>query len=183
MFGDLGSDVRELSSVSVAPAFGLTLLLSLPTIAPRMLHTLKPAPGSRHRRRRVARGNASGHGTTAGRGTKGQQSRVGKGRHHGFEGGQVPLLRRQPKMGGFKRPRRTVFEIINLDVLEEKLPAGVYDVQALRLARVVRSSRPVKILAGSPLTKKYALTVHATSVGAKEAVEKAGGSVAVVKYS
>jgi len=86
-------------------------------------------------------------------------------------------------MGGFKRPRRPVFEIINLDVVEEKLPAGSYDVQALRSARVVRSSRPVKLLAGAALTKKYALTVHAASQGARDAIAKAGGSVSLVKYS
>ena len=146
-----------------------------------MLHDLKPAPGSRTRRKRVARGNSAGGGTTAGRGTKGQQSRTGKGRKFGFEGGQTPLLRRQPKMGGFTRASKEYFEIVNLSILEEKLPAGTYDVTSLRGVRIVRSNRRVKILAGVPLTKKFVLTVNAASRGAKEAVEKAGGSVTIQK--
>jgi large subunit ribosomal protein L15 len=146
-----------------------------------MLHTIKPAPGSRSHRKRVARGNSAGGGTTAGRGTKGQQSRVGKGRRFGFEGGQTPLLRRQPKLGGFTHPRREQYEILNLDILEQKLPAGAYDVAALRRALVVRSQRSVKVLAGTSLTKKFDLTVHAASAGAKLALEKAGGSLTLVK--
>jgi large subunit ribosomal protein L15 len=148
-----------------------------------MLHTLKPAQGATKRRKRVARGNSSGTGTTAGRGTKGQQSRTGKGRKFGFEGGQIPLLRRQPKLGGFRSPRKERYEIINLDILEEKLEAGTYDAAALRKAKVARSQRPVKILAGVELTKKFVLTVDAASEGAKKAVEKAGGSVAIATHS
>ena len=146
-----------------------------------MLHTLKPAPGSRKLRKRVARGNSAGGGTTAGRGTKGQQSRVGKGRKFGFEGGQTPLLRRQPKLGGFTRPRRVLYEILNLDILEARVPAGTYDVAALRKVLVVRTTRPVKVLAGKVLTKKFDLTVHAASQGAKAAIEKAGGSLTIVQ--
>jgi large subunit ribosomal protein L15 len=146
-----------------------------------MLHTLSPNPGSQKKRKRVARGNSAGGGTTAGRGTKGQHSRTGKGRKHGFEGGQVPLLRRQPKMGGFRSPRRILFEIVNLDVLERKLVAGSYDIAALKQARIVRSDHPVKLLAGKALTKKFALSAHAASKGAKEALEKAGGSLTLVK--
>lgn len=150
-----------------------------------MLHTLSPAAGSRHAKKRVARGNSAGGGTTGGRGTKGQQSRTGKGKGHrnGFEGGQVPLLRRQPKMGGFKRARKVHYEIVNLDVLEETLEAGTYDIAALRAKKIVRSSRPVKILQGDKLSKAFTLTVHAASRGAKEAVEKAGGSVTLAKLA
>jgi large subunit ribosomal protein L15 len=148
-----------------------------------MLHTLHPTQGSTKKRKRVARGNASGTGTTAGRGTKGQQSRVGKGRKFGFEGGQIPLLRRQPKLGGFRSPRKIFYEIVNLDIVEEKLPAGSYDVAQLKAARVVRTNRPVKLLAGSALTKKYVLSAHAASKGAKAAIEKAGGSLTLVKHS
>ncbi|MDD4319129.1 MAG: 50S ribosomal protein L15 [Candidatus Peribacteraceae bacterium] len=148
-----------------------------------MLHTLKPARGSIQKRKRVARGNSAGGGTTGGRGTKGQQSRSGKGRRFGFEGGQVPLIRRQPKMGGFKRPRRVLYEIVNLDVLEAKLQAGTYDIAALKQAKIVRSSRPVKLLAGAALTKKFALSANAASKGAKKAVEQAGGSLQILKLS
>jgi large subunit ribosomal protein L15 len=147
-----------------------------------MLHSLKPAHGSRSRagKKRVGRGNGSGTGTTAGRGTKGQQARTGKGRKFGFEGGQVPLLRRQPKIGGFKRSRRVNHEAVTLEMLEEKLEAGSYDMAALRKMHIVRGGGPVKLL-GSAVTKAFKLSVHASSRAAKQAVEKAGGSVTIVK--
>lgn len=93
----------------------------------------------------------------------------------------MPLLRRQPKLGGFTHPRRVHYEILNLDILEEKLPAGTYDVSALRRALVARTQRPLKILAGTTLTKKFDLSVNAASKGAKAAVLKAGGSLQIVK--
>lgn len=145
-----------------------------------MLHQLRPNAGSRKTRKRVARGNSAGGGTTGGRGTKGQQSRVGKGRKFGFEGGQVPLIRRQPKMGGFKQPRRREYEPLNLDVLEA-LDAGSYDVAALRAKRLLRTGNPVKLLSRGAVTKKFTLSVHATSAKAKQAVEKAGGTVTIIK--
>lgn len=141
------------------------------------LHTLSPAPGSRKARKRVARGNSAGGGTTAGRGTKGQQSRRGHTRRFGFEGGQTPLLRRQPKLGGFTNPNRKEYEVVNISVLEEKLPAGSYDQDALRKACVVRTKKPIKLLARGEVTKKYTLTVDAASAKACEAVSKAGGMV------
>ncbi len=145
-----------------------------------MLHTLQPARGSTRTRKRVARGNAAGGGTTAGRGTKGQQSRVGKGRRFGFEGGQVPLLMRQPKIGGFKRKRRLDYQPLNLDTLEA-LEAGTYDVEALRGRNLVRGPSPVKLLGRGTLSKAMNLSVHAASKSALAAVEKAGGSVTIVK--
>lgn len=145
----------------------------------RMLHTLRPNAGSRPSRKRIARGNSGGGGTTGGRGTKGQQSRTGKGRKHGFEGGQVGLIVRQPKLGGFTHPRRVNFEPLNLDALEE-LDAGSYTVSNLRVLKVIRSKLPVKLLGRGKVSKKYALTVHAASKSAKEAIEKAGGSVQIV---
>ena len=146
-----------------------------------MLHTLKPNPGSTKKRKRVARGNSAGGGTTAGRGTKGQQARTGKGRRFGFEGGQTPLLRRQPKLGGFTRPRRVHYEIITLKMLEMRLEPGSYDVAALRARRIVRTHLPVKILSGGTLTKKFDLAVDAATKSAKEAVEKAGGALRIVR--
>jgi large subunit ribosomal protein L15 len=142
-----------------------------------MLHTLSPAKGSRRSIKRIGRGSGSGHGTTAGRGTKGQQSRTGKGRRFGFEGGQTPLVARQPKLGGFRNAKHITYEVINLDTLETKLAAGSYDQTALREARVVRTKRPIKILSRGALSKKFDLTVDAVSTGAKAAIEKAGGSV------
>lgn len=147
----------------------------------RMLHTLKPALGSRKYRKRVARGNSAGGGTTAGRGTKGQHARTGKGRKHGFEGGQVPLLVRQPKLGGFKRPRREEYSVVNLEAIEEALEPGSYNVAALRAKRLVRRTQRVKLLGEGTLTKKYSLSVHAASRSAKAAVEKAGGTVTILR--
>jgi large subunit ribosomal protein L15 len=145
-----------------------------------MLHTLKPNEGSTHSSRRVARGNGSGRGTTGGRGQKGQQSRTGKGRRLGFEGGQTPLIRRQPKLGGFTHPRRVNMEPLNLDVLEKRVEAGSYDVAALKALRIVSGRSPVKLLGRGAITKKLTLTVNAASKSAKAAVEKAGGSVTIV---
>ncbi|OGJ55750.1 50S ribosomal protein L15 [Candidatus Peribacteria bacterium RIFCSPHIGHO2_02_FULL_52_16] len=142
-----------------------------------MLHTLKPNPGSTHRRRRVARGNSAGGGTTAGRGTKGQHARTGKGYRFGFEGGQVPLIRRQPKLGGFTNPNRVDYEVLNVDTLEEKLSPGTYDADALRGIGLLSSNKPVKLLGRGALTKKFELKIDAISGTAKQAVEKAGGTV------
>ena len=146
-----------------------------------MLHTLRPAPGSRFKRKRVARGSAAGGGTTGGRGTKGQQSRTGKGRKLGFEGGQVPLLMRQPKLGGFRSPRKVGFEVVNLALLEERLEPGSYDPASLCSRGIVHGKRPVKLLAAGSVTKKFALSVHAASRSAKQAIEKAGGSLTILK--
>lgn len=146
-----------------------------------MLHNLRPASGSVKKRKRLARGNSAGGGTTAGRGTKGQHARTGKGKRFGFEGGQVPLLRRQPKLGGFKRSRRVEFEVVNLAALEKKLPAGSYTIADLVEKRVIRNGKNVKILGLGTLTKKFELEAHAASKSAKDAVKKAGGSITVVK--
>lgn len=144
-----------------------------------MLHKISPAAGSRKKRKRIARGNSAGGGTTGGRGTKGQQSRVGKGRKHGFEGGQVPLVARQPKLGGFMRPRRKNFEPLNIGLLET-LDAGTYDVSALSDAGLIHGRKPVKLLGTGKLTKKFSITVNAASESAKKAIEQAGGSLTIL---
>ncbi len=146
-----------------------------------MLHTIKPAHGSRRKSKRVARGNSAGGGTTAGRGTKGQQARAGKGRRFGFEGGQVPLIRRQPKMGGFKRPRRTEFEPVNVGLLEVNFEAGSYGVNDFRAKKLIRGAAPVKLLGEGKVSKKFDVAVHAASRSAKAAIEKAGGTVRIIK--
>jgi large subunit ribosomal protein L15 len=147
----------------------------------RMLHSLRPASGSTKRRKRVARGNSAGGGTTAGRGTKGQHARTGKGKRFGFEGGQVPLIRRQPKLGGFTPPRKKTYEVINISVLEKNLEAGSYTVADLAKKRLVRNGKLVKILANGEITKKFEIEAHSASKAAKEAVKKAGGSITLVK--
>lgn len=146
-----------------------------------MLHTIKPNKGSTHTSRRFARGNGSGRGSTAGRGTKGQQSRTGKGRRLGFEGGQTPLIRRQPKLGGFVSPSRVAVDVLNIDTLEAKVAAGTHDKASLAALRVVSGKLPVKILGRGKVTKKFTLSVYGASQSAKEAIEKAGGSITIVK--
>jgi large subunit ribosomal protein L15 len=145
-----------------------------------MLHSLRPASGSTKKRKRVARGNSAGGGTTAGRGTKGQQARAGKGRRFGFEGGQMPLLVRQPKQHGFKQPRRPVYESLTLAMLEKKLPEGTYTLADLIDRRLVHANRPVKILSTGTLSKKLVIEAHAASKSAKEAITKAGGTLTIV---
>ncbi len=145
-----------------------------------MLHTLKPAPGSRKPKKRVGRGNSSNGGTTAGRGTKGQHSRSGNGRRFGFEGGQTPLIRRQPKLGGFKNINKKVYEVINIGTLEAKLDAGTYDADALKAAKLISTKNPVKLLSRGEVKKKFNLTVSAASKAAVEAIEKAGGKVTIL---
>ncbi len=145
-----------------------------------MLHTLKPAPGSRKKRKRVGRGSSAGGGTTAGRGTKGQAARAGKGRRFGFEGGQMPIIRRQPKLGGFRSPQREEYEVVNVGSIEKTLEAGTYDIDALKKAHLLRRGKRVKLLANGSVKKKFTLTVHAASQSAVEAVEKAGGKVTVL---
>jgi large subunit ribosomal protein L15 len=132
-------------------------------------------------RKRVGRGIGSGYGKTAGRGTKGQNARTGGGTRPGFEGGQNPLAKRLPKKRGFAPLDRTVYQVVNLSALEN-LKDGSFDTAALAAAGLVKSATaPVKILANGKLTKKLALKVHAASASAKSAVEKAGGSIELVK--
>ena len=142
-----------------------------------MLHSLKAAPGSRKSRKRAGRGNSAGRGTTAGRGTKGQGSRSGSSSNRIFEGGQTPLLVRQPKLGGFTNPNRIEYEVINLGSLEESLAAGKYDVDALKENKLVSTGKRVKLLARGEVKKKFDITVHAASKTAVEAIKKAGGNV------
>ena len=146
-----------------------------------MLHKLRPASGSRRPSKRLARGSSAGGGTTAGRGTKGQQSRAGKGKRLGFEGGQVPLIRRQPKLGGFTPPRQKTYEVVNIETLEAKLPAGTYSLQDLAMKRIIRTNRPVKLLARGSVKKAFVLEAHAASKAAKEAIKKAGGTFSLIK--
>jgi large subunit ribosomal protein L15 len=145
-----------------------------------MLHSLKAAPGSRKSSKRAGRGNSAGRGTTAGRGTKGQGSRSGSSRNRIFEGGQTPLLQRQPKFGGFKNPNRIEYEVVNVADLEETLSAGKYDVESLKEHKLVSTGKRVKLLARGEVKKKFDLTVHAASKSATEAIEKAGGKVTVL---
>jgi large subunit ribosomal protein L15 len=143
------------------------------------LNDLFPAPGSRKARKRIGRGNASGHGTTAGRGDKGQNSRSGGGKGPGFEGGQNPLHMRMPKLGGFKNRNRVEYAVVNVGRLEELYAAGeTVDVDTLFAHGVIKGkTTPVKVLGDGDLTLALTVKVDKISAPARAKIEAAGGTV------
>ncbi len=151
------------------------------------LSTLKPNAGSRKVRTRVGRGESSGHGKTSGRGGKGQTARSGGSIRPGFEGGQMPLYRRIPKVGFRSREAvagANVYNVVRLSVLERLDNGATVDlavIQKLGYAKKSSSKAGVKILADAgDFTKKLHLKVNAISSGAKARVEAAGGTVEIV---
>ena len=141
------------------------------------LNNLKRPHNSWHRKKRVGRGQGSGLGKTAGRGGKGQKARSGNMRFEGFEGGQSPLQRRLPKFG-FTSPNRVIYAVVNLTDLEGFDAGSTVDVDALKKQGLVKGRHDgVKVLGNGSLTKKLTIKVHKLSAAAREAVEKAGGSV------
>ena len=144
------------------------------------LHHLRPAEGSTKPRKRVGRGKAAGQGKTAGRGTKGYNAR-----HNpklGFEGGQMPLIRRVPKLKGFNNPNRVEYAVINLDRLAEAFAGGEADPSAMLAAGLVRKGRPVKVLAGGGLSGKLVVRAQAFSEAARRKIEAAGGTAEIIPY-
>jgi len=143
------------------------------------IHDLFPAPGSRKARKRVGRGNGSGHGSTAGRGDKGQNSRAGGGKGPGFEGGQNPLHMRLPKLPGFKNRNRVEYSVVNVSRLDELFADGdVVTSEALVEKGVIKSaSELVKVLGDGEISKKLTIQVDKVSVPAKAKIEAAGGTV------
>jgi large subunit ribosomal protein L15 len=140
------------------------------------LHHLRPAPGSRRPRRRVGRGRAAGQGKTAGRGTKGYLARHNP--RQGFEGGQMPLQRRVPKLKGFTNPNRVEYAVVNVQRLGEAFEAGAeVTPEALRERRLVRAGMPVKVLGQGDLDRPLTVRVHAVSQSARRKIEAAGGRV------
>ncbi|TMK85476.1 MAG: 50S ribosomal protein L15 [Actinobacteria bacterium] len=143
------------------------------------LHHLRPAEGAVRPRRRVGRGKAAGQGKTAGRGTKGY-----KARHNqklGFEGGQMPIQRRIPKLKGFTNPGRVEWAVINVNRLEETFEAGAeVTPDVLRERGMVRPARPVKVLGQGDLGKALRVQAHAVSGSARSKIEQAGGSVEII---
>jgi large subunit ribosomal protein L15 len=140
-------------------------------------HELRQPKGATHKRKRVGRGNASGHGTYSTRGMKGQKARSGGGVRPGFEGGQLPLVRRMAYKRGFRNPFRVDYEEVNVGVLARFAPGTQVNSEALQAARLVRTNRPVKVLGEGDLA--VALTVEAASFSksARSKIEAAGGSV------
>lgn len=143
------------------------------------LHDLKPTPGSKHRRRRVGRGESSGLGKTSGKGHKGQKSRSGASIRPGFEGGQMPLIRRLPKKGFNNARFKTKYALVNVSDLEAKFADGdTVNEDTLRgLGMVQGTFDGVKLLGNGDLSKKLTVAVDKMSATAKEKVEGAGGTV------
>ncbi len=141
------------------------------------LNTLKPADGAREERKRVGRGIGSGLGKTCGRGHKGSFARAGKGKIKAkFEGGQMPLIKRLPKVGFRSKLKLDCAEVLSYQL--DKLEAGEIDFAALRAANLVPSTaKRAKIVKKGDLSKAFVLKGIAATAGAKAAIEAAGGSV------
>ena len=143
------------------------------------LHHLKPAPGSRRDRKRVGRGKAAGRGKTAGRGMKGYNARHQP--KQGFEGGQMPLARRVPKLKGFTNPNRVEYQVVNLERLGSAFEAKAQvDPVAMRERGLVRGGMPVKVLARGEIDRALTVRAHAFSATARQKIEQAGGSAEVI---
>jgi large subunit ribosomal protein L15 len=141
------------------------------------VHDLKPAPGSTRERRRVGRGIGGKGGKTAGRGTKGQGARGSV--KPGFEGGQMPLSRRVPKLKGFRNPFRVEYAVVNLDTLEQ-FDGDVVSPDTLRAKGLVHKHGLVKVLGRGELTRKLQVSAHGFSKSAAAAITAAGGTVEVL---
>lgn len=145
------------------------------------LHDLKPRPGAKHRRKRLGQGESSGRGKTAGRGGKGQTARSGSSIRIGFEGGQMPLIRRIPKRGFNNTRHATVYIPVNLESLNVFEDGAKVDAAALRSLGLANGpGAGVKILGDGELTKKLAVSAHAFSAAARTKIEAKGGSCEVI---
>jgi large subunit ribosomal protein L15 len=141
------------------------------------VHDLQPAPGSRKAKHRVGRGIAGKRGKTAGRGTKGQGARGSI--KPGFEGGQLPLTQRIPKLKGFKNPFRVEYTVVNLETLEA-VEGDTVSPDTLRAAGLVHKHGLVKVLGRGELTRRLTVSAHAFSRSAVQAIEAAGGRTEVI---
>src|SRR5579862_5117235 len=142
------------------------------------LHTLSPRPGSRHRVKRLGCGESSGHGKTSGKGHKGQKARSGGSIRLGFEGGQMPLIRRLPKRGFNNAAFKKEYAIVNLVDLNRFDEGATIDEAKLLEAGLIRGKyHGVKILGDGELSRKLTISVDKVSAGAREKIEKAGGKV------
>jgi large subunit ribosomal protein L15 len=141
------------------------------------LATLKPPAGSRKKKKRVGRGDGSGHGGTAGKGSKGQNARSGHSVRPGFEGGQMPLSRRLPKIG-FKNPMRRFIATVNIDQLKRFPEGSVIDRQTLLAVGLVkRKADGIKVLGNGQIDYPLSLKVDLVSSGARQKIEAAGGTI------
>ncbi len=143
------------------------------------LHHLKPAPGARKSRIRVGRGEGGKRGKTAGRGTKGTGAR--KNTPAWFEGGQMPLYRRLPKLKGFKNRNKVTYVVVNVDRLGGFTKGTTVGPDEMRAAGLIKSRGKVKVLGEGTIDKALTVRAHAFSVGAIERIEAAGGTVEVIE--
>ncbi len=143
------------------------------------LHHLRPAEGSKKRKIRVGRGEAGRRGKTAGRGTKGLKARSKVRR--GFEGGQMPLQRRMPKLRGFRNPNRVEYTVINVERLNEFDAGSTVTADDLRAGGLVKHRGKVKVLGEGEIDRALTIKAHAFSLGAVEKIKAAGGSVEVIE--
>jgi large subunit ribosomal protein L15 len=144
------------------------------------LHELKAPKGARTRKRIVGRGPGSGRGKTSGRGEKGQKSRSGRGIMRGYEGGQMSLIRRLPKVG-FRRKNPTVYQVVKLENLGKYKEGSIVDPQALVDQGLIKNVfTPFKILGNGELKKALTLKAHSFSKAAEEKIKKAGGKIEII---
>ncbi len=143
------------------------------------LHDLRPAAGAHRKSRRIGRGTGSGRGKTSGRGQKGQNARS-EGFRLGFEGGQMPLSQRLPKLPGFKNPFHKVYAVVNLSKLSRFPDGTTVDGALLAAAGLARPGEEIKILGTGDLKRKLTVEAHSFSLSAREAIEARGGSVKVL---
>jgi len=145
------------------------------------LHNLKPRPGARHRRKRLGQGESSGHGKTSGRGGKGQSARSGSSIRIGFEGGQMPLIRRIPKRGFNNASHATRYIPVNLESLNRFEDGARIDEAALRAVGLANGRADgIKILGEGELKKKLTVSAHAFSASARSRIESLGGVCEIV---
>jgi large subunit ribosomal protein L15 len=141
------------------------------------LHDLSPAAGSKAAKKRIGRGPGSGHGKTAGRGHKGQRSRTGFSQRLGFEGGQMPLVRRVPKRG-FTNIFKKDIEIVNIEHLLNL--EGAISPELLIASGLVRAGRPIKVLGRGEIDRSIVISANSFSAGARKKIEAAGGTCEVI---
>jgi len=145
------------------------------------LHDLKPRPGAKHRRKRLGQGESSGHGKTSGRGGKGQTARSGSSIRIGFEGGQMPLIRRIPKRGFNNKQFAIRYIPVNMEALNKFEDGAMVDEAALRAVGAANGTvKRIKILGAGELTRKLTVHAHAFSASAKAKIEKLGGACNVI---
>jgi large subunit ribosomal protein L15 len=144
-----------------------------------LLSSLRPKKGSVKRKKRLGRGDSSGHGGTSGKGHKGQLARTGGRVRRGFEGGQTPLHRRAPKFGFSNVDFATKYNVVNLTQLETM--SGEVNPVTLKSSKIVRARGPIKVLGNGSLKKALTVKAHQFSEAAKKAIEAAGGKVEVIK--